>query len=157
MMHLLQRLSDPASLAGVVTTCIVASGLLPASTAAQDVVSAEVCEFGRISSIFIDNHDIYDLEQLEQGGAVKWAYSLANALHIRTAESFIRRELLFEVGDCLDPLRLDDTASWQVPTCTACLSPTGRFTSSWTPRTSGPPRSTLRPPSTTASRSKSWT
>lgn len=69
----------------------------------------QVCEQGRISNIFIDNHDIFDLEQLEQGTAIRWAYSLANALHVRTTKSFIRRELLFEVGDCLDRLRLEES------------------------------------------------
>ncbi len=39
----------------------------------------------------------------------RWAYSLANKLHVRTREKFILDELLFEVGECLDPLLLEET------------------------------------------------
>lgn len=80
----------------------------PAAVRAQGEVE-EACPTGRISHVFIDNHDIFDLEQLEQGTAVRWAYNLANALHVRTTEGFIRRELLFKVGECLDPLLLEES------------------------------------------------
>lgn len=42
-------------------------------------------------------------------GLVSKAYSAANRLHVQTRESLIRRELLFEEGDCLDPLRISES------------------------------------------------
>jgi hypothetical protein len=81
------------------------SGPVQAQAAATD----QVCEQGRISNIFIDNHDIFAIDEAEQGKAVRMAYGVANALHIRTTKRFIRRELLFEVGDCLDPVRLEES------------------------------------------------
>lgn len=66
------------------------------------------CETGRIGYVFIDNHSLFDTtEDLDPRFA--WAYDLANSLHVRTRESFIRTELLFEEGDCLDPFLLDES------------------------------------------------
>jgi hypothetical protein len=42
-------------------------------------------------------------------GVVSKVYSAANWLHVETRESLIRRELLFEEGDCVDPLRLSES------------------------------------------------
>jgi len=104
----MRRRPTPVLLAGVFLACSGAF-LGGARTAHAQETAGTVCAEGRISNIFVDNHDIFDLEQLEQGTAVRWAYSLANALHVRTAQSFIRREILFEVGDCLDPLLLEES------------------------------------------------
>jgi hypothetical protein len=67
------------------------------------------CPQGRISYIFIDNRSIFDTTELAPGTPFLWAYHLANALHIRTREDFIRKEILFQTGDCLDPLRLSES------------------------------------------------
>jgi hypothetical protein len=72
-------------------------------------VRAQECPYGQISYIFIDNRSIFDTTDLDPDAPFLWAYRLANALHIRTREDFIRKELLFKTGDCLDPLRLLET------------------------------------------------
>ena len=67
------------------------------------------CPQGQISYIFIDNNSIFDLSELDPDASFRWAYGLANKLHIRTREEFILDELLFQVGECLDPLLLEET------------------------------------------------
>ena len=67
------------------------------------------CAPGLISNVFVDNHSIFDLDQLEASGRLRGVYKVANALHVKTRESFIRRELLFAVGDCLDPFLLAES------------------------------------------------
>lgn len=74
----------------------------------QEPPPAGVCPDGRITNVFIDNKSIFDIDDLEDG-ALGWAYGLANKLHVRTRASFIRRELLFEVGDCHDPVLLEES------------------------------------------------
>jgi hypothetical protein len=79
---------------------------------AQEIPPADTtppCLPGRISNIFVDNHSIFDLDQLEASGVLRGVYKLANSLHVKTRESFIRRELLFAVGDCLDPFLLEES------------------------------------------------
>jgi hypothetical protein len=71
--------------------------------------SAQECPNGRISYIFIDNRSIFDTADLDPDAPFAWAYHLANSLHIRTRENFIRKELLFETGDCLDSIRLSES------------------------------------------------
>ncbi len=70
---------------------------------------AQECPQGRISYIFVDNWSIFDISQMEPDARFRWAYRLANGLHVRTREEFIRSELLFRAGDCLDPLLLEET------------------------------------------------
>jgi len=67
------------------------------------------CPQGRISYIFIDNNSIFDLSELDPDASFRWAYGLANKLHVRTREEFILDELLFEVGECVNPLLLEET------------------------------------------------
>lgn len=66
------------------------------------------CPAGRITSVFVDNKSIYDIDDLEDD-AVGWAYSLANTLHVRTRADFIRQEILIEEDDCYDPLLLEES------------------------------------------------
>ena len=71
--------------------------------------AARACPDGRITSIFVDNHSIYDVDQVHDAGVLGWVYGAANALHVKTRANFIRRELLFHVGECLDPLLLEES------------------------------------------------
>ena len=50
---------------------------------------------------------IFDLET--NAKLRRFPYSTINALHIRTREDVIRRELLFKVGDRLDPFLIAET------------------------------------------------
>jgi hypothetical protein len=71
--------------------------------------SAQECSEGRISYIFIDNNSIFDLSELDPDAKFRWAYELANRLHVRTREDFILDEILFKVGECVDSLLLAET------------------------------------------------
>ncbi|MFO8172689.1 MAG: BamA/TamA family outer membrane protein [Gemmatimonadota bacterium] len=82
---------------------LVIQTLCPRGSAAQE------CPEGRISYIFIDNRSIFDTSELAPDTRFLWAYRLANSLHMRTRESFLQDELLFETGECLDPLLLSET------------------------------------------------
>lgn len=71
---------------------------------------AAACPAGRITHVFVDNRSIFDVDELGGGRFLRGFYNLANSLHVRTRQSFIRRELLFREGDCYDPLLLDESA-----------------------------------------------
>jgi len=70
---------------------------------------AQDCPGGRIASISVDNHSIFDTSEMAPDAPFRWAYDLANTLHMETRKSFIRNELLFESGDCYDPLLLEES------------------------------------------------
>jgi hypothetical protein len=70
----------------------------------------EPCPAGVIEHIFIDNHSIFDTSDPSLDPRFRWAYDLANRLHVRTRPEVIGRELLFRVGDCLDPMLLEESA-----------------------------------------------
>ncbi|HEX7052184.1 MAG TPA: BamA/TamA family outer membrane protein [Longimicrobiales bacterium] len=67
------------------------------------------CENGRVAVVFVDNHSIFDTGDPDLDERFAWAYRVANALHVRTREDVIRRELLVRPGDCYDPAVLEDT------------------------------------------------
>ncbi len=92
----------PPSL-GLTLLLLLVSCLVPQESRGQD------CPQGRISYVFIDNWDIFDLTVLDSGSKIRWFYKAANALHVRTREDFIRKELLFRSGDCFDPLLLEES------------------------------------------------
>lgn len=79
-------------------------------TAAIDDAADSACELGRITHIFIDNHSIFDTSDPDLDPRFRRAYSLANRLHVRTREDVIARELLFEVGDCYEPILVQESA-----------------------------------------------
>lgn len=71
--------------------------------------AAQECTLGRISYIFVDNHSIFDLAEMEEDAPFRWAYRAANAVHMDTRAGFIRDELLFARGECYDPFLLQET------------------------------------------------
>jgi hypothetical protein len=76
-----------------------------ASTTAPD---SAVCAGGVISSISIDSRPVYNPESTRIA-PLAWTYHFLNLLHVNTNESFIRRELLFQEGDCFDPFLLTES------------------------------------------------
>lgn len=79
-----------------------------AAPAAAQVEGAS-CPGGTIEHIFIDNHSIFDTSDPGLDPRFRWAYALANRLHVRTKQEFINRELLFDRGDCYDPLLMEES------------------------------------------------
>lgn len=101
-----RRASGLCALAGL---ALAGLGAGPAA-ALQVAEGPAACPDGRISHIFVDNHSIFDPDELGGGRFVRGFYALANALHVRTREGFIRGELLFREGDCYDPVQLEESA-----------------------------------------------
>jgi hypothetical protein len=70
--------------------------------------AVRVCTDGIISSIEVDSRSIYD--PASTGIApLAWTYRTLNLLHVNTTEAFIRRELLFQEGDCYDPFLISES------------------------------------------------
>jgi outer membrane protein assembly factor BamA len=63
---------------------------------------AAVVHIGRIQ---IDSNDVFSPDEAAKG----WFYRAANAIHIQTRVSFLRKQLLFAEGDALDIARLAET------------------------------------------------
>ncbi len=103
------RLCIPRSAAtGVLLALVAVLGIVHPSAAQTTVAQAEVCPEGRISRIDIDNGGLGPPGQ-SPTGIVGWGFRMANHLHVRTRPGFIRGELLFEEGDCFDPLLATDS------------------------------------------------
>ncbi len=87
------------------------AGMPTTGAAGQTVAThaAVACPAGRITDIFVDNHSIYDVDQVGDAGRLGWVYRTANALHMKTRASFIRHELLFREGDCYDPFLIEES------------------------------------------------
>lgn len=98
----------PCSLRGrLAAACLPLLFLAPAWLGAQE--QPEVCPQGRISSIFVDNHSVFDLSDPDLVDRLNWAYQLANRMHAPTREEVIRREILLREGDCYDPALLRES------------------------------------------------
>lgn len=92
------------------TVAVLLGTLLLASiepARAQD--PGDSCELGVITHVFIDNHSIFDTSDPDLDPRFRWAYSLANRLHVQTREGVIARELLFRAGDCYDPILVEES------------------------------------------------
>ncbi len=81
----------------------------------SDLGAEQVCEGPVVARIFVENHTIYSPVPDTAGSAgwtrrfTDWLRSMANRAHRRTARGFIEGELLFEAGDCFDPLLLEES------------------------------------------------
>ena len=92
-------------LASTVTAFVLVA---PAPASAQDGSTDAPCTEGVISSIALNRRAVFD-PQSTGVGLLSWTYRTLNVLHVRTSESFIRRELLFEEGDCYDPFYVSES------------------------------------------------
>ncbi|MFT5433238.1 MAG: hypothetical protein ACI9OJ_003943 [Myxococcota bacterium] len=89
--------------------CLALAGSATPAAGLQDSpIDPPACT--KVSRVFIDNHSIFDLSKIEERGRLGWAFRLVNRLHYRTTEGFIRKELLFEPGDCFEPFLVDESA-----------------------------------------------
>jgi hypothetical protein len=96
----------PARRAGLVpaTFPVLLALMAPLPAKAQD------CPEGRVSRIFIDNHSVFDPASIPDDRRIRWAYRLANRIHVRTRPGFIEHELLLRSGDCYDPALARESA-----------------------------------------------
>ncbi|MBW3534480.1 MAG: hypothetical protein KY453_04580 [Gemmatimonadetes bacterium] len=90
-------------------TLSILLGLALAASPAPAGAQAQECARGVVSHVFVDNKSIYDPDELDEDTSFRWAFELANALHVRTKARFIGQELLFRAGDCYDPFLLEES------------------------------------------------
>jgi hypothetical protein len=111
------------ALGRVVACAVLTCALAGAPLAAQDlhrgidgdttgtlpvVDSTGACVQGTITAIDVDSRSVFDPESTRIA-PLAWTYRLLNLLHVNTNQAFIRRELLFEEGDCYDPFLLQES------------------------------------------------
>jgi hypothetical protein len=70
--------------------------------------SAAACSTGIVTAIDVESRSVYDPESTRIG-PLAWTYRFLNLLHVNTNQAFIRRELLFEEGDCYDPFLVQES------------------------------------------------
>ena len=85
-------------------TLLVGSG----PVAAQTTDSTEVCTEGRIGDIRVSTNDVFPIDE-DSNILAKGFFGFMNAVHVKTHPGFIRRQLLFREGDCLDPFLLSES------------------------------------------------
>ncbi len=83
-------------------TCLL--GTVPAAAQAE-----QACTAGTISEITFDRQKPFSPEATAENASLGWLFRGMNSIHITTKEGTIRWELLFEVGDCLDPVLLRES------------------------------------------------
>lgn len=76
--------------------------------AAPAAGQVEACARGVVDEIVVRNGTVVAEEDIPDG-ILGWGPRLANRLHIRTREGFIRAELLLSEGDCYDPFLVEDS------------------------------------------------
>jgi hypothetical protein len=94
---------------GSIARALLLQGVALAAFAGAAEAQADTCPDGTISTVFIDNHSVFDPTDPALNPRFDWAYRLVNTLHVRTREEVIRREILFEEGDCYDLERMRDS------------------------------------------------
>jgi hypothetical protein len=90
--------------------------MAPAPLAARQEAAPELgaggalsCDQGVVRVIELDRRPVFDPESTDLA-PLSWTYRALNALHVRTSPSFLRRELLFEEGDCYDDFLVAESA-----------------------------------------------
>ncbi len=106
--HLDMRESRHRTRGGVIFASMVAI-LLPGGSTGVLRGQEAGCPGAVIRDVFIDNHSIFNTAALAPDSRFGWVYRSANRVHHRTRASFIRKELLFTRGECLDPLLLAES------------------------------------------------
>jgi hypothetical protein len=76
---------------------------------APRVAAQQPCPAGVVTQVTVESRSIFGAAELDADGRYRWAQRLANDLHVRTREAFIRSELLLREGDCYDPVRLAES------------------------------------------------
>lgn len=87
---------------------VVFLGVTPHTAQSQTVDPPASCAHGRIDRIQIRNGNVFSPD-VDDPGVLRWAYRTANHLHIPTRPAFIKKSLLFRVGDCLEPYLLTES------------------------------------------------
>ena len=94
-------------LAGVLALATLLTGARPPAVGAQPAS----CPNGTIRAIAVDSRSIYSADgDAPEGRLRRLVHTVANRLHHRTREDFVRGELLFQPGECRDPFLIAESA-----------------------------------------------
>jgi hypothetical protein len=102
------RLALPSVVGGLLALAPVGLGAQAAGDLAGDSTRSTACSQGVISAIDVDSRSVYDPASTRIA-PLAWTYRFLNLLHVNTNQAFIRRELLFEEGDCFDPFLVQES------------------------------------------------
>jgi len=73
--------------------------------------SARQCPGPTVGEIRVENRSVFHFDEREPAGRLqRLVRFVSDRLHRRTRRSFLEDELLFRVGDCVDPLRISESA-----------------------------------------------
>lgn len=73
--------------------------------------SAGGCSGSTVGEIRVENRSVFHFDEREPAGRLqRLVRFVSNRLHRRTRRGFLEDELLFRVGDCVDPLRISESA-----------------------------------------------
>ncbi len=83
------------------------------ATYAQEPDTSEslptVCTDGKIARVVVENHSVFDAEDMAASNRFAGIYRFANRIHFTTRPSVLRREILISEGDCYDPLLVSES------------------------------------------------
>ena len=85
-------------------TCLLAAA--PSALAAQ---AAQACAMGTISEITFNRQKPFLPAATSEEARLGWLFRGLNSIHITTKERIVRWEILFEEGDCFDPVLLQES------------------------------------------------
>lgn len=106
----------PASLAALLLAAALATGAASPLAAQANPpegagLSPDGCPGGTIRAVAVERQSIYYPDEDDSDGRFRrLVHTVANRLHHRTREGFVRGELLFGPGDCLDPFLVSESA-----------------------------------------------
>jgi hypothetical protein len=102
------RLSLVSLIGGTLALAPLGLGAQAPGDLSGDSVPAGACTQGLVSGIDVDSRSVYDPASTRIA-PLAWTYRFLNLLHVNTNQAFIRRELLFEEGDCFDPFLVQES------------------------------------------------
>ncbi len=74
------------------------------------LLAQETCDEGRVSDIVVERQNIFaGPDSGQKPGFMDRVYGVGNRIHVTTHEKVIEAELLFQEGDCFDPLLLAES------------------------------------------------
>ena len=95
-------------LAGALALATLLTGARPPAVGAAQPAS---CPNGAIRAVAVDSRSIYSADgDAPEGRLRRLVHTVANRLHHRTREDFVRGELLFQPGECRDPFLIAESA-----------------------------------------------
>ncbi len=90
-----------------ILTCLFAAAA--PESAAQAAQAAQACAMGTISEITFNRQKPFLPAATSEEASLGWLFRGLNSIHITTKERVVRWEILFEEGDCFDPVLLQDS------------------------------------------------